>query len=75
MNISTHLHFTPPQCVNQSTSTIVLYFCTPTQAVQLESVSPVRVRYLLIISTLNNKNETLLLGMDLPNMERYIKLL
>ncbi|XP_041916813.1 protein phosphatase Slingshot homolog 3 [Alosa sapidissima] len=38
-------------------------------AVQLESVSPVRVRYLIVVSTLGNKNETLLLGMDLPDMQ------
>ncbi|XP_062406017.1 protein phosphatase Slingshot homolog 3 isoform X2 [Sardina pilchardus] len=38
-------------------------------AVQLESVSPVRVRYLIVVSTLSNKNETLLLGMDLPDMQ------
>ncbi|XP_063044093.1 protein phosphatase Slingshot homolog 3 [Engraulis encrasicolus] len=37
-------------------------------AVQLESLSPVRVRYLLVISTLCNKDESLLLGMDLPDM-------
>ncbi|XP_030634032.1 protein phosphatase Slingshot homolog 3 [Chanos chanos] len=36
-------------------------------AVQLESVSPVRVRYLLIVSTLSNKQESILLGMDFPN--------
>ncbi|XP_050983620.1 protein phosphatase Slingshot homolog 3 [Labeo rohita] len=35
-------------------------------AVRLESVSPVRVRYLLIVSTLNEKHESLLLGMDFP---------
>uniref|UniRef100_A0A672MN50 protein-serine/threonine phosphatase n=1 Tax=Sinocyclocheilus grahami TaxID=75366 RepID=A0A672MN50_SINGR len=35
-------------------------------AVRLESVSPVRVRYLLIVGTLNNKQESLLLGMDFP---------
>uniref|UniRef100_W5MNQ2 protein-serine/threonine phosphatase n=1 Tax=Lepisosteus oculatus TaxID=7918 RepID=W5MNQ2_LEPOC len=33
-------------------------------AVQLESVSPVRVRYLLVVSTLSRKCENLLLGMD-----------
>ncbi|KAL2088281.1 hypothetical protein ACEWY4_015180 [Coilia grayii] len=38
-------------------------------AVQLESVSPVRVRYLLVVSTLCNKDESLLLGMDLPDIE------
>ncbi|XP_073676560.1 protein phosphatase Slingshot homolog 3 [Garra rufa] len=35
-------------------------------AVRLESVSPVRVRYLLIVGTLDNKQESLLLGMDFP---------
>ncbi|XP_059371773.1 protein phosphatase Slingshot homolog 3 isoform X2 [Carassius carassius] len=35
-------------------------------AVRLESVSPVRVRYLLIIGTLNKKQESLILGMDFP---------
>uniref|UniRef100_A0A3Q3VRY2 protein-serine/threonine phosphatase n=1 Tax=Mola mola TaxID=94237 RepID=A0A3Q3VRY2_MOLML len=37
-------------------------------AVQLESVSSVRVRYLIIVSTLD-KQESLLLGMDFPNSE------
>uniref|UniRef100_A0A8C6U6E3 protein-serine/threonine phosphatase n=2 Tax=Neogobius melanostomus TaxID=47308 RepID=A0A8C6U6E3_9GOBI len=36
-------------------------------AVQLESVNPVRVRYLIIVSTLGNKDESILLGMDFPN--------
>ncbi|XP_073343080.1 protein phosphatase Slingshot homolog 3 [Pagrus major] len=36
-------------------------------AVQLESVSPVRVRYLIVVSTLGNKQESILLGMDFPN--------
>lgn len=40
------------------------------QAVQLESVSSVRVRYLIVVSTLGNKEESLLLGMDFPNLER-----
>ncbi|XP_028271370.1 protein phosphatase Slingshot homolog 3 isoform X1 [Parambassis ranga] len=35
-------------------------------AVQLESVSPVRVRYLIVVSTLGNKQESILLGMDFP---------
>ncbi|XP_076021110.1 protein phosphatase Slingshot homolog 3 [Genypterus blacodes] len=35
-------------------------------AVQLESVSPVRVRYLIVVSTLSNKQESILLGMDFP---------
>ncbi|XP_023653180.2 protein phosphatase Slingshot homolog 3 isoform X1 [Paramormyrops kingsleyae] len=38
-------------------------------AVRLESVSPVRVRYLLVISTDCSKNESILLGVDFPNME------
>uniref|UniRef100_A0A3B4AYN5 protein-serine/threonine phosphatase n=1 Tax=Periophthalmus magnuspinnatus TaxID=409849 RepID=A0A3B4AYN5_9GOBI len=38
-------------------------------AVQLESVSPVRVRYLIIVSTLGNKDESILLGMDFPNAD------
>ncbi|XP_048826551.1 protein phosphatase Slingshot homolog 3 isoform X2 [Brienomyrus brachyistius] len=38
-------------------------------AVRLESVSPVRVRYLLVISTNCRKNESILLGVDFPNME------
>ncbi|XP_051944944.1 protein phosphatase Slingshot homolog 3-like isoform X1 [Xyrauchen texanus] len=33
-------------------------------AVRLESVSPIRLRYLLIVGTLNEKQESLLLGMD-----------
>ncbi|KTF91979.1 hypothetical protein cypCar_00018575 [Cyprinus carpio] len=35
-------------------------------AVRLESVSPVRVRYLLIVGTLIKKHESLLLGIDFP---------
>ncbi|XP_041653393.1 protein phosphatase Slingshot homolog 3 [Cheilinus undulatus] len=38
-------------------------------AVQLESVSPVRVRYLIVVSTLGNKQESILLGMDFPNSD------
>ncbi|KAJ8371889.1 hypothetical protein AAFF_G00299270 [Aldrovandia affinis] len=38
-------------------------------AVCLESVSPVRMRYLLVISTLCNKYETILLGMDFPTKD------
>lgn len=38
-------------------------------AVQLESVSAVRVRYLMIVSTLASKQESVLLGMDFPNSE------
>ncbi|KAI1888213.1 hypothetical protein AGOR_G00182700 [Albula goreensis] len=38
-------------------------------AVRLESVSSVRVRYLLIISTLCNKYESVLLGMDFPSKD------
>lgn len=41
------------------------------EAVQLESVSSVRVRYLIVVSTLGNKEESLLLGMDFPNSERF----
>ncbi|XP_060783205.1 protein phosphatase Slingshot homolog 3 [Neoarius graeffei] len=37
-------------------------------AVRLESVSPVRVRYLLIVTTNSHKQESLLLGMDFPNV-------
>lgn len=40
------------------------------QAVRLESVSPVRVRYLLVVGTLNEKQESLLLGMDFPGSNR-----
>lgn len=42
------------------------------QAVQLESVSSVRVRYLIVVSTLGSKEESLLLGMDFPNSERCV---
>uniref|UniRef100_A0A667WG12 protein-serine/threonine phosphatase n=1 Tax=Myripristis murdjan TaxID=586833 RepID=A0A667WG12_9TELE len=38
-------------------------------AVQLESVSPVRVRYLIVVSTLSNKQESILLGMDFPSSD------
>uniref|UniRef100_A0AAY5L023 protein-serine/threonine phosphatase n=1 Tax=Esox lucius TaxID=8010 RepID=A0AAY5L023_ESOLU len=38
-------------------------------AVRLESVSSVRVRYLIVVSTLHNKQESLLLGMDFPEAE------
>ncbi|XP_022069583.2 protein phosphatase Slingshot homolog 3 [Acanthochromis polyacanthus] len=38
-------------------------------AVQLESVSPVRVRYLIVVSTLDNKQESILLGMDFPSSD------
>nr|XP_046261297.1 protein phosphatase Slingshot homolog 3 [Scatophagus argus]XP_046261298.1 protein phosphatase Slingshot homolog 3 [Scatophagus argus] len=38
-------------------------------AVQLESVSSVRVRYLIIVSTLSNKQESILLGMDFPTSD------
>ncbi|KAI4873801.1 hypothetical protein NFI96_008520 [Prochilodus magdalenae] len=37
-------------------------------AVRLESVSPVRVRYLLVVTTSNHKQESLLLGMDFPTV-------
>ncbi|XP_053361310.1 protein phosphatase Slingshot homolog 3 isoform X1 [Clarias gariepinus] len=37
-------------------------------AVRLESVNPVRVRYLIIVSTTSRKEESLLLGMDFPNV-------
>ncbi|KAM6952348.1 protein phosphatase Slingshot homolog 3 isoform 1-T1 [Lycodopsis pacificus] len=36
-------------------------------AVQLESASSVRVRYLIVVSTLGNRQESTLLGMDFPN--------
>lgn len=38
-------------------------------AVQLESFSSVRVRYLIVVSTLGNKQESILLGMDFPNSD------
>ncbi|XP_054647782.1 protein phosphatase Slingshot homolog isoform X2 [Dunckerocampus dactyliophorus] len=38
-------------------------------AVQLESVSTVRVRYLIVVSTLANKDESILLGMDFPKQD------
>ncbi|XP_077434625.1 protein phosphatase Slingshot homolog 3 isoform X2 [Vanacampus margaritifer] len=38
-------------------------------AVQLESVSTVRVRYLIVVSTLANKDEAILLGMDFPKQD------
>ncbi|XP_044219685.1 protein phosphatase Slingshot homolog 3 [Thunnus albacares] len=38
-------------------------------AVQLESVSTVRVRYLIVVSTLSSKQESILLGMDFPNSD------
>ncbi|XP_029297209.1 protein phosphatase Slingshot homolog 3 [Cottoperca gobio] len=38
-------------------------------AVQLESSSSVRVRYLIVVSTLDNKQESILLGMDFPNSD------
>uniref|UniRef100_A0A8C9YT76 protein-serine/threonine phosphatase n=1 Tax=Sander lucioperca TaxID=283035 RepID=A0A8C9YT76_SANLU len=46
-----------------------LVLCTVMQAVQLESISTVRVRYLIIVSTLGKKHESILLGMDFPNSE------
>ncbi|XP_076595297.1 protein phosphatase Slingshot homolog 3 [Chaetodon auriga] len=38
-------------------------------AVQLESVNPVRVRYLIVVSTLGSKEESILLGMDFPSSD------
>ncbi|CAL1613272.1 unnamed protein product [Knipowitschia caucasica] len=38
-------------------------------AVQLESVNSVRVRYLIIVSTLGNKDESILLGLDFPDAD------
>ncbi|KAM4732935.1 protein phosphatase Slingshot homolog 3 [Anableps anableps] len=38
-------------------------------AVELESVSPVRVRYLIVVSTLASKQESILLGMDFPSSD------
>ncbi|KAF6714855.1 phosphatase Slingshot-like protein 3 [Oryzias melastigma] len=38
-------------------------------AVELESVSPVRVRYLIIVSTQDNKQENILLGVDFPSSD------
>lgn len=49
-----------------------LVLCTVMQAVQLESISTVRVRYLIIVSTLGKKHESILLGMDFPNSERCV---
>lgn len=46
--------------------------CSVMQAVQLESVSPVRVRYLIVVSTLSNKQESILLGMDFPSSDRFV---
>ncbi|XP_037635882.1 protein phosphatase Slingshot homolog 3 isoform X1 [Sebastes umbrosus] len=36
-------------------------------AVQLESAGSVRVRYLIVVATLSNKEESILLGMDFPS--------
>uniref|UniRef100_A0A8D3EFX3 Slingshot N-terminal domain-containing protein n=1 Tax=Scophthalmus maximus TaxID=52904 RepID=A0A8D3EFX3_SCOMX len=41
-------------------------------AVQLESVNPTRVRYLIMVSTLGSKQESILLGMDFPNSDRCV---
>uniref|UniRef100_A0A3Q3JAF0 protein-serine/threonine phosphatase n=1 Tax=Monopterus albus TaxID=43700 RepID=A0A3Q3JAF0_MONAL len=38
-------------------------------AVQLESTSLVRVRYLIVVSTLSSKQESILLGMDFPSSD------
>ncbi|KAM3867214.1 protein phosphatase Slingshot homolog 3 [Diretmus argenteus] len=38
-------------------------------AVQLESLNLVRVRYLIVVSTLSHKHESILLGMDFPNSD------
>lgn len=38
-------------------------------AVELESVSSVRVRYLIVVSTLSSKQESILLGMDFPSLD------
>ncbi|KAG7275764.1 hypothetical protein CRUP_009867, partial [Coryphaenoides rupestris] len=38
-------------------------------AVQLESVSPVRVRYLIVVCTCSSKHESILLGMDFPRAD------
>lgn len=38
-------------------------------AVQLESSHPSRVRYLIVVSTLSNKQESILLGMDFPHSD------
>ncbi|KAF3838280.1 hypothetical protein F7725_010048 [Dissostichus mawsoni] len=43
-------------------------------AVQLESISSVRVRYLIVVCTLGNKQESILLGMDFPNSDSSKKL-
>ncbi|XP_053284078.1 protein phosphatase Slingshot homolog 3 [Pleuronectes platessa] len=38
-------------------------------AVQLESMNPSRVRYLIVVSTLGSKQESVLLGMDFPDSD------
>ncbi|KAM4586647.1 protein phosphatase Slingshot homolog 3 isoform 1-T1 [Fundulus diaphanus] len=38
-------------------------------AVELESVSTVRVRYLIVVSTLASRQESILLGMDFPSSD------
>lgn len=56
----------------QQTAPLYLHPCS-VQAVQLESVSSVRIRYLIIVSTLANKDETILLGMDFPKQDRCVR--
>lgn len=51
----------------------IIRTCLFPQAVRLESVSPIRVRYLLIITTTSQKQESLLLGMDFPDVNRSDK--
>lgn len=49
--------------------TLKFSFSLP-QAVRLETSSPVRLRYLLIVGTLDKKQESLVLGMDFPGSNR-----
>lgn len=62
-----YIHFTPasPFCLSHPLVALG-------QAVQLESVNPARVRYLIVVSTLGNKQESILLGMDFPNQDRCV---
>lgn len=56
-----HMHFHAMVSLLRPEDTVKL-------AVRLESLSPIRVRYLLIVTTASHKYESLLLGMDFPNM-------
>uniref|UniRef100_A0A665T6P8 protein-serine/threonine phosphatase n=1 Tax=Echeneis naucrates TaxID=173247 RepID=A0A665T6P8_ECHNA len=57
------------QCLTTHLHSVSLLFSSSLQAVQLESVSSVRVRYLIVVSTLENKQESILLGMDFPKSD------